>query len=141
MKYNEVYMNLFTVDNEYLLAHCISSDAAMGKGIAVDFCRRFNLYELQRLAQHSPLKVGSCAKVGRVLNLVTKKKYSDKPTYNSFTLAVHNMKNIAIKHNIKKIAMPKIGAGLDRLNWTKNRSIIKDVFSDTDIEILVCKLK
>ena len=37
-----------------------------------------------------------------------------------------------------KIAMPKIGSGLDRLNWQDVEQIIKDVFADTDVEILVC---
>jgi hypothetical protein len=35
--------------------------------------------------------------------------------------------------------MPIIGCGLDRLQWDKVSEIIKDVFKDTDIEILVCK--
>ncbi len=34
--------------------------------------------------------------------------------------------------------MPKIGCGLDGLNWDIVRSIIKEVFKDTDIEILIC---
>ena len=42
---------------------------------------------------------------------------------------------------ISLIAMPQVGAGLDRLSWAKNREIIKDVFMDTDIEILVCRFK
>jgi O-acetyl-ADP-ribose deacetylase (regulator of RNase III) len=138
MKYNEIYKDLFTVDKEYFLAHCISVDAEMGKGIAVEFKRRFQLGHLKDRTKQSPFKVGSCVKSGRVLNLVTKQVYSGKPSYKSFTMSLHNMKAIAIKHNIKKIAMPKIGAGLDRLDWPKNRSIIKDVFADTDIEITVC---
>jgi hypothetical protein len=36
--------------------------------------------------------------------------------------------------------MPKIGYGLDRLQWGKTKEIIQEVFKDTDIEILVCHL-
>lgn len=39
---------------------------------------------------------------------------------------------------VTKLAMPKIGCGLDILEWNKVSEIIKDVFKDTDIEILVC---
>ena len=49
------------------------------------------------------------------------------------------MKHICKTHNIKKIAMPLIGCGLDRLEWYKVSEIIKRLFSNTDIEILVCK--
>lgn len=38
-----------------------------------------------------------------------------------------------------KIGMPLIGCGLDRLKWDKVSEIIKDVFADTDIEIVVCR--
>lgn len=41
--------------------------------------------------------------------------------------------------NIHKIAMPTIGCGLDRLQWDKVSEIIKEVFKDSDLEILVCK--
>ena len=141
MKYEEVYKDLFTVDKEYYLAHCISSDAKMGAGIAVQFRKRFKLGQFQKIAEQSPLKVGSCAIVGRVLNLVTKRVYWSKPTYETFTMAIKDMKRLTIEHGINKIAMPQVGAGLDRLSWAKNREIIKDVFMDTDIEILVCRFK
>lgn len=36
------------------------------------------------------------------------------------------------------IAKPKIGCGLDKLEWSKVKAIIEEVFADTDIEILVC---
>lgn len=140
MIYDEITCDLFAVDSDYFLAHCISADAKMGAGIAVEFKRRFNLIQLQKEAAQIPLKVGSCVMVGRTLNLVTKQVYWGKPTYETFRMAIEDMKELALKHDIKKIAMPTIGAGLDKLNWTKNREIIKEVFADTVIEILVCKL-
>lgn len=36
--------------------------------------------------------------------------------------------------------MPKIGCGLDRLQWGKVREIIKEIFGDLDIEVRVCYL-
>lgn len=141
MIYDEVYRDLFTVDNDYFLAHCISADARMGAGIAVQFKKKFKLGQLQKIAEHAPLKVGSCVMVGRTLNLVTKRFYWGKPTYETFRMAMEDMKQLIIKQDIKKIAMPQIGAGLDKLNWTKNREILKELFVDTDVEILVCRFK
>ena len=51
-----------------------------------------------------------------------------------------NIARLRIPSECKKIAMPVIGCGLDRLEWSKVSEIIKEVFEGTDIEILVCKL-
>lgn len=37
MEFTEIKKDLFTMDDAYCLAHCISSDAKMGAGIAVEF--------------------------------------------------------------------------------------------------------
>ena len=47
---------------------------------------------------------------------------------------------MAVKNKINKISMPKIGCGLDGLQYDKVEKIIKEVFKDTNIEILVCYL-
>lgn len=56
-------------------------------------------------------------------------------------LALQKMKKVCIENNITKIAMPTIGAGLDKLSWSAVSDQIKMVFDDTGIEIIVCKLK
>lgn len=38
---------------------------------------------------------------------------------------------------IKYLGLPKIGCGLDRLQWGKVREIIKEEFKNLDIEIEV----
>ena len=55
--------------------------------------------------------------------------------------ALEKMKEVCIKNGIAQIAMPTIGAGLDRLDWNKVSELICRIFDDMDIEILVCKLK
>ena len=73
-------------------------------------------------------------------NLVTKAKYSDFPSYENLRKTLVGMKNHALKNNVKKIAMPKIGCGLDKLNWNAVRTLIKNVFLDSNIEITVYHL-
>lgn len=48
------------------------------------------------------------------------------------------MKELCKKNGISKLAMPKIGCGLDKLNWEDVKQQIMRCFQDTDIEILVC---
>lgn len=86
-------------------------------------------------------KDGDCILEDRVLNLITKERYFHKPTIITMKAALQEMKEICEKKSITKIAMPTIGAGLDRLKWEDVAAQIKNIFEDTDIEILVCKLK
>ncbi len=73
MLYQEKKRDLFTVSKDYYLAHCISSDAKMGAGIAVEFRKRFSLAEFQKQAVLNPYPIGTCQLESRVLNLITKK--------------------------------------------------------------------
>ena len=43
MIYKEEIRDLFSVPEEYFLAHCISADFGMGKGIVVQFNKRFDM--------------------------------------------------------------------------------------------------
>ena len=146
MIYKEETRDLFTVPEEYYLAHCISADFGMGKGIVIEFNKRFDMK--RKLQSKYPDYVnewhhnnwcGDCILEGRVLNLITKERYFHKPTYESLKSALLVCHLECVYNDITKIAMPIIGCGLDRLQWDKVSEIIKDVFKDTDIEILVCK--
>ncbi len=147
MIYKEEVRDLFSVSEDYYLAHCISADFGMGKGIVVEFNKRFDMKnKLQTkypnfVNDYHHYKYGGMALIeGRVINLITKERYWEKPTYETLRNAL-NIAKIRLPLECKKIAMPVIGCGLDRLEWSKVSDIIKDVFSDTDIEILVCKIK
>lgn len=140
MQFHERQQDLFDLGDDYMLAHCISADARMGKGIAVQFRERFGLENLQEQAKQEPLEIGRCYPVGRTLNLVTKAKFSNKPTYQSLTNAVESTREVCVMKGINKLAMPRIGCGLDRLKWEKVSPIIQEAFADTDVEIIVCTL-
>jgi O-acetyl-ADP-ribose deacetylase (regulator of RNase III) len=138
--FKEEKRNLFEVPEEYKLAHCISSDCAMGAGIAVEFQKRFRIKSYLLSLPDEQIKHPTSVYVNRCFNLITKKYYYNKPTLESLTQSVIIMKNQAELLDIKKIAMPRIGCGLDRLKWVEVKEMIKEVFKDTDIEILVCSL-
>lgn len=50
------------------------------------------------------------------------------------------MKSQILSQGIKKIAMPLIGCGLDKLSWQKVKLIILQTFHDIDMEIIICRL-
>lgn len=137
MKLSEEKRDLFSVEDDYYLAHCISADARMGAGIAVDFARRFPDILVLGDGWESN-QVGSCILIDRVFNLITKWRYWQKPSYVTMEDSIVAMRELCIANNVKKLAMPKIGCGLDRLAWGTVKKLIFKHFQDLDIEIKVC---
>ena len=155
MEYKEEILDLFSINEEteqkpFCYVQCISADFAMGKGIAVEFNRRFNTKTaliceegknvLGRWDNTAPDKQGMCLKTYNTFNLVTKRNYYNKPTYITMQNALWALKD-KLKENpdIKVLAMPLIGCGLDKLKWEKVSEMIQDTFFDTNIDIIVCK--
>lgn len=130
-------MNLFELDKKYFLVHCIAADARMGAGIATEFVKKYPY--IKRLRQ-TDNNIGTCIKIKQVMNLITKGVSQGKPTYNSLIKSLIDCKRMCLEEDIKFLAMPKIGCGLDRLSWGTVSSMIKEIFDDTDIEILVCHM-
>lgn len=160
MTIKEVKKDLFTVSEDYALAHCISADFALGAGIAKEFNRRFNcrkrlfkIFEgswIPRWDRTQERYKGGCVTLGIgmpiadeppfIFNLITKRNHWDKPTLTTINNALVWMKEQCEMLDIHKVAMPRIGCGLDRQDWTEVKKLIEEVFDDTDIEILVCSL-
>lgn len=144
MQLKVIKYDLFTIDDPaYYFAHCISSDFALGAGIAVAFDKKYNM-RLKLETVYPEVKanqiVGNALIVDNVFNLVTKKRYFDKPTYTTLTLALLEIRNWVIAYNIKKLGMPKIGCCRDKLEWPKVEELIRQTFKDTDVKITVCYL-
>ena len=145
MQYQEKQQDLFTVPDEYYLAHCISADFAMGAGIAVQFNRQFAMRDKLRAAYPHYLadwqaqgRCFDCLLEGRVFNLLTKERYFHKPTYQSLQGALTVMRDICRQQQVRHVAMPLIGCGLDRLQWLEVSAIIQKLFADDGLEILIC---
>lgn len=148
MKYEERKQNLFELEDSHYFVHCISADFAMGKGIAVEFTRRGVKRRLQESYPdyvnmwHRRNMTGDCIYITpNVFNLITKERYFEKPDYSNIEEALLKLKKKCVVYEIEKLAMPKIGCGLDGLRWSIVSEIIQSVFKDTDIEIVVCYLE
>lgn len=145
MNFIEEQNNLFIYEGKAWLAHCISADFGMGAGLAVQFNERYNLKQhmIKNYVKNNWSGKGYCTPVKefKVFNLVTKDKYFKKPTYKTVEQALYSMKNYAVVHSIDTIATCQLGCGLDGLDWNNVRQLIKQVFDNTDITIIVCKLE
>lgn len=135
-----------------VVAHCIAADLGWGGGIAPVIIREMFGAEPQcrykcsnnpsGVPSDSDLKPGDilpvAAKGGYLVNLITKKHSWDKPTYVQLTESLFRLKAWMLSNDVpRKLVMPTIGCGLDRLEWSVVEPIIMGMFHDTDVDITV----
>ena len=61
-----------------------------------------------------------------IYHLVKKRRFFQKPTYDSLRQSVEAMTNHAIKHKVTQISMPKAVCGLNRLELHKVERLVKE---------------
>ena len=142
MKITEIKKDLFKEpfnkeSNVYV--HCISQDFAMGAGIAKTFSEKFpqlvsnKKVMIEEYKNNNPYKrlyVADCNGT-KIVNLVT-----------SLELSLWNLRKfIEDNPNVKRVLMPRIGSGLDRLKWEDVKTAISENLEDLDIEVKVFYLK
>ena len=132
--------SLFSASPLFSLAQCISGDVKFGmfKGISVQFLKFFpeleqiRLYEMLQLCEVLPWELE-----GRfIYNLVTKEHYWCKPVPYNLYMTLKTMRSHASENFVSDIAMPFLGAGLDKLDfYNVVLPMIKNVFEDSSINI------
>ena len=170
MTYQEIYGDVTKTMPEYVTAHCISEDCAMGAGVVVAFRKVFpglkaacmeyaktaisdcSAFHGDRPTSMFVMPGGSLAPYRHhdegktVYNMFTKKRYYQKAgkgipyeTYlKNLEESLSMVRQMMVYHGEKKIAMPRIGSGLDKCRWEDVKKIILNVFQDTEIDILIC---
>lgn len=146
MYYHEEKRNLLSLPQGWAIAHCISADFSLGAGVAKQIDDVFNMKEMLNLhwgaisGYEDQWDVPCCLPCLNVFNLVTKEKHWHKPTLDSLRSALEELYDFVVELGIKKLAMPKIGCGLDRLDWEDVSPMIQEIFQDCDVEIMICYL-
>ena len=127
------------------IGHCISTDAKMSKRFSEllseqnarlrDACRRTKIMTGQTFPFWD--RVGN----RYVFNLVTKTKYLEKHNLPTISSPLEEMKSHARLYGISTIAIPKIGRGIDQMNWQEVVKLLIDTFAYSDIRIVVYTLE
>lgn len=122
------------------LAHCVSTDLVMSAGLAAKFKHHFpnhtKILTNQNLQLHD---VGIVAEGDRsIYYLITKPYHNSKPSYEDVHATLLKLKHLLIATKQDIINIPKLGCGLDQLNWLIVRAIIKDIFENSPIQVNVC---
>lgn len=137
----------------------------MGKGIALEFRKRFGRMD-ELIKQHK--EVGEVAtlditpvatanttattvqtddekeknkkKKRCIFYMVTKEKFYQKPTYASLEKCLVALNSLCFKLGICSLSMPRIGCGLDRLQWDDVHSLLKRTMTSlTNIDVYEIK--
>ncbi|XP_054260184.1 ADP-ribose glycohydrolase OARD1-like [Macrosteles quadrilineatus] len=136
MSIEEIKRDLFSAPEDHALAHCVARDLRMAKGIAAKFRSKFK--RIEELKSQN-VGVGGCAalKVDSqyIFYLVTKELSYKKPTYQTLQNSLDNLKAKCIEYKICKLAMPRIGCGLDGLHWGRVKEMVTKTFNNLDIRI------
>ncbi|KAM7352760.1 terminal ADP-ribose protein glycohydrolase 1 [Cochliomyia hominivorax] len=137
-KLTEIEGDLFSAPKEYSLAHCVAADLGMGAGIAVVFKKVFGQLDTLRAQDVTTGGVAVLKDNERyIYYLVTKDQSWDKPTYESLRSSLKAMRDHMRNNNVHKLAIPRIGCGIDGLEWDKVSSELNGVFAQEDLEIVV----
>ena len=75
-----------------------------------------------------------------IYNLVTKDKFSDKLDLQTLATRLQNMQAHATMHGVATIAIPKTGCGLDQMNWQDVVKLLRKIFANSDIQLVVYSL-
>ena len=141
-KFEEKDGDLFACPETDSLAHCVSADLRMGKGIAVKFKNKFRSVEELKKQEKKIGQVTVLEKEQRfIYYLITKAKATEKPTCGNLKASLEDMKKHCVAHDVQTLAMPELGCGLDRLKWEEVKTIICEVFAKTNIHITVYVLE
>ncbi|XP_029428762.1 ADP-ribose glycohydrolase OARD1 [Rhinatrema bivittatum] len=133
--------DLFSCPETDSLAHCISEDCRMGAGIAVLFKKKFNRVQELREQQKKTGEVAVLQAGERfVYYLITKRKVSEKPTYENLRKSLEAMRDHCLRNRVTAISMPRIGCGLDRLEWETVSVMLERVFKGTSVHLTVYSL-
>ncbi|CAG8719138.1 32578_t:CDS:1 [Gigaspora margarita] len=137
MPFTEIPGDLFVDSNPTdALAHCVSQDLRMGKGIATIFKERFNgVAELKKQNK----KVGEVAYLHRenryIFYLITKPTAWDKPTEEDFKKSLIELRKLCEQFEVSGLSLPRIGAGLDRLRLDFVHESVSNAFEGSDISV------
>jgi len=141
MRLIHVQGDLFSCPKHITLAHCISYDAKMSRGIAVLFERKFSL----RNEIHSSTKVvGGVVALWRdtryIANLITKWRCFQKPTLSDLQNSLLALRDFMYFNSLTEIAMPEIAAGLDAVPLNVVLALLTKIFQNTPVTIYMYHL-
>ena len=134
--------DIFKSDAQVITNPCNCVGVA-GAGLSLSFKLKFydNYRACRKQARAGLLKPGQLMLTKNqtpwILNFPTKDHWRNPSRYEWITAGARKLAAIWDHHEIKSVAMPKLGCGLGGLEWTRVYDILKDTFADDAYDIRV----
>ncbi len=135
--------NLFTYPGLDAVVHGCNCAGAMGKGIALEFKRRWpDMYReyrtrcLNDLFHPGDIFVWQAGDI-TIFNLGTQKSWKTKAEPEAIRQSLSAMIVQATQMGIMTIGLPRIGAGLGGLQWEEVKAIITELAEDPGVTLVV----
>lgn len=132
IKYIE-FGNIFAIEGVNCYAHGCNCAGAMGKGIALQFKKKYpSMYiQYKQLCSEGKFILGDVFEYmsgnEHIYNLGTQETWRTKAELNAIKKSVYKMLASATKNNISAIAIPKVGAGLGGVSWLEVKEVLEEV--------------
>jgi len=139
--------DVFETSTSVALAHGCNCAGAMGKGIAVEFKRRWPvMYALYKAKCDDgsfacgDVFVWKDSSTGRtIFNLGTQRTWRTKATLSAVREALGKAATLAEELGVKTVCLPLIGAGLGGLSADSVKQLVIDVVGNSSVLFVVCE--
>jgi O-acetyl-ADP-ribose deacetylase (regulator of RNase III) len=135
--------DLFADESLSALAHGCNCSGSMGRGIAVEFRKRWPaMYEAYRAeCKAGRFRPGNVfvwdAPARTIFNLATQPSPGPSARLEFIDSSLNEAIRIAESRSISLIGMPRIGAGYGGLDWTAVKRILEAVGAKTEVVLAV----
>ena len=128
------------------LVNPVNTEGVMGKGLALQFRRRFPaIYgEYLRACRHGQLRIGAIHVVESgltmprlILHFPTKRSWRRPSHLTYIEQGTSDLRQQILLHNITSIAIPPLGCGLGGLHWTAVKPILMNGLNNLKANVLL----
>lgn len=138
MEFIEEVRDILNVDRNYFICHAISGDLNMTTGLANVINNTYKLKDGLQLKYGNYLNVGESYIVGNIISLVVKDISTNSVAMDNISDALVDLQAQLESEGIRYITFPKICCGNMGMKWQSVKQVIKDIFRDSDVTILIC---
>jgi O-acetyl-ADP-ribose deacetylase (regulator of RNase III) len=135
--------DIFASEGLTSYAHGCNCAGAMGAGIAIEFKRRWPVMFDEYAARCADGRFGLgdvfvwSDGATTIYNLGTQAHWKKKAQLPALAKSLRKMVELATHAGIARIGLPRIGAGLGGLDWTRVKRVMSEVGAETKVTLTV----
>jgi O-acetyl-ADP-ribose deacetylase (regulator of RNase III) len=135
--------DIFAAEGVKAYAHGCNCAGAMGAGIAIEFKRRWPRMFDEYVARCADgrFRLGDVFVWSEgehtVFNLGTQEHWRKKAQIPALTKSLAKMLELAAHAGIERVGLPRIGAGLGGLDWTRVKKVIAEAGKESPVTMVV----